>query len=77
MYYKVSSKVVKLHKMSSAIDEKQTCQLCGYQTLKKTHLKLHEQEVHDGKKFLLQCVMMTNNLVLNCGLQSINALFHG
>jgi KRAB domain-containing zinc finger protein len=33
--------------------EKHTCQLCGYQTLKKTHMKLHEQADHDGKKF--QC----------------------
>ena len=52
----VSLKVLKLRKMSSvtsAIGEKLSCQLCGYQTLKKTHLKLHEQAVHDGKKF--QC----------------------
>ena len=32
---------------------KHTCQSCGYQALKKTHLKLHEHAVHDGKKF--QC----------------------
>ena len=38
---------------SSAIGAKHTCQLCGYQTLQKTHLNLHEKAVHDGKKF--QC----------------------
>ena len=38
----------------SAIGEKHTCQLCGYQTLNKTHLKLHEQAVHDGKRFECQ-----------------------
>ena len=36
-----------------ASSAKHTCQLCGYQSFKKTHLKLHAQEVHDGKKF--QC----------------------
>ena len=37
--------------VSSAIGEKHTCQLCGYQTFKKTHLKQHAQAVHDGKQF--------------------------
>ena len=50
----VSPVIVKLRKMSSvtsAIGEKLICQICGFQTLEKTHLKLHEQAVHDGKKF--------------------------
>ena len=38
---------------SASTSEKHTCHICGYQSLKKTHLKLHEQAVHDGKKF--QC----------------------
>ena len=52
----IQSWVLKLQKMPSvrlAIGEKHTCQLCGYQTLKKTLLELHVQAVHDGKKF--QC----------------------
>ena len=32
---------------------KYTCQICGYQSLQKTHLEMHKQEVHDGKNF--QC----------------------
>ena len=32
---------------------KHTCQLCGYQTSQKNNLKLHEQAVHEGKKY--QC----------------------
>ena len=32
---------------------KHTCQLCGYQALQKTNMKLHEQAVYDGKRF--QC----------------------
>ena len=36
--------------VTSNIGEKQRCQLCGYQTLKKAILKLHEQTVHDGKQ---------------------------
>ena len=39
--------------LTSAIGGKHTYQLCGYQTLKKTQLKQHEQAVHDARK--LQC----------------------
>ena len=39
--------------ITSAIGGKHTCELCGYQTLKKTHLRLHKQAVHDGGE--LQC----------------------
>jgi hypothetical protein len=45
----LSQKVLKLNKMSSVTSVlcgKYKCELCGYQTLKKTHLKLHEQEAH-------------------------------
>ena len=46
----------KLHTMSSVISAnsgKYTCQICGYQTLEKTHIEMHKQAVHDGEKF--QC----------------------
>ena len=39
--------------LSSASGVKHTCQLCGYQTLQKTHLKLHSQATHGGRRF--QC----------------------
>ena len=38
----------------SANGSKNICQLCGYQTIHKTHLNLHEQEVHDRKRFQCQ-----------------------
>ena len=40
--------------VNSAISEKHICQLCGYQTLKKTQLRLHAQALHDGTKFQCQ-----------------------
>ena len=51
-----SPKITKLQIMSfvtSAPVGKHTCQICGNQTFKKTHLKLHEKAVHNGKK--IQC----------------------
>ena len=36
-----------------ATGAKHICQLCGYQTLQKTHLKLHCQAAHEGRRF--QC----------------------
>jgi hypothetical protein len=27
-----------------------TCQLCGYQAIQKTNIKLHQQAVHNGKR---------------------------
>ena len=39
--------------ISLANGGKYNCQLCGYQALQKSHLKLHEKSVHDGRK--LQC----------------------
>ena len=61
----ISPKIPKLHKMSSvtaAIDGKYTCQLCEYQTLKKPHLKRHEQSVHDGKHVQCsECEYQTTN----------------
>ena len=39
--------------LTSGEEVNHTCQLCGYQTLRKTHLKLHSQAVHEGWRF--QC----------------------
>ena len=49
----VGCKSTKMSSVTSDFGEKHTCKFCGYQTLKKTHLKLHEQVVHGGQKF--QC----------------------
>ena len=43
----------KMVSVTTAFGEKHTCQLCGYQTLKKTLLNVHEQAVHYGKE--VQC----------------------
>jgi ribosomal protein L37AE/L43A len=46
-------KVIKMSSIISSTGGKHTCQVCGYQALKKTQLKLHDLTVHDGGKF--QC----------------------
>jgi hypothetical protein len=46
-------KTAKMSSVTSAFGGKHTCQLCGYEKLQKANLKLHEQNVHDGRKF--QC----------------------
>ena len=39
--------------LSSATGAKHICQLCGYQTLQKTHLNLHSRAAHEERRF--QC----------------------
>ena len=45
------SKLTTMSSAPTANGGKHTCQLCGYQTLKKTHLKLHAWKVHNEKPF--------------------------
>ena len=55
---------VELPRMSSVSSDqgcKLICKTCGYQTLQKADLKLHDQAVHDGKQFhCLECEYQTN-----------------
>ena len=46
--------IAKMSDLSSTTDVKRTCQLCGYQALQKTILKLHSQAAHEGRRF--QCL---------------------
>ena len=38
----------------SVQDSKHACQLCGFETSKKTNLKQHQEKVHGGKQFQCQ-----------------------
>ena len=46
--------------ISDIEENKHTCQLCGYQTAQKKSFKLHEQAVHERKKYQCnQCEFQT------------------
>ena len=48
-------------KYSNVEENKNTCQLCGYQATRKSSLMLHAQIVHDGRKYQCKhCDYQTN-----------------
>ena len=60
--------------LSTATGAKHTCQLCGYQTLQKTHLKLHSQAAHQGRRF--QCSECEYQATKKSSIDSHNTSVH-